>query len=298
MPELPEVETIARQLDQVIVGKKIAKVVVLSTKSFLGDSRELIGKKIDKVDRHAKMVVWHLDDAGRSVMIHLKMTGQLVWRPAAAGRPKKDNIKEGEYKGRQVVGGHPSEDWNLDLPNKHTRVVIDFADGSRLFFNDLRKFGWIKLVKSEELAKALIKMPPDIIDSVFTLEFFSKVLASSRRAVKLVLMDQAKIGGVGNIYANDALNLAKVDPGRAANSLQSFELKKLYLGTRKVINLGIKYGGATYSDYRDTRGQGGRYQEHFLVYDREGEKCHNCGGTIKKIHLGGRGTYFCPKCQK
>src|SRR3989344_6382992 len=112
MPELPEVETIARQLDQVIVGKKIAKVVVLSTKSFLGDSRELIGKKIDKVDRHAKMVVWHLDDAGRSVMIHLKMTGQLVWRPAAAGRPKKDNIKEGEYKGRQVVGGHPSEDWN------------------------------------------------------------------------------------------------------------------------------------------------------------------------------------------
>lgn len=281
MPELPEVETIARQLDKTLVGKKISKVEVLGAKSFIGDPEDLIGKKINKVDRHAKMLVLHLDAPEPIVMVHLKMTGQLVWR--------KD--------GKQLVGGHPSEDWNAKLPNKHTRVVIEFADGSVLFFNDLRRFGWVKLVSRETFDQIIAKMPQDIIDPDFTLEKFKEILVRSGRAVKLVIMDQQMVGGVGNIYACDALNLARVDPKRPAKSLKPDEVKRVYEATKKVIELGIKYGGATYSNYRDSRGQGGHYQEHFLVYGREGEKCNNCGGIIKKFALGGRGTYWCPECQ-
>ncbi len=282
MPELPEVETIARQLDKVITNKKIERVEVLERKSFFGDARELEGRKIVKVDRHSKMIVWHLDNEEVVVMIHLKMTGQLVWRSG----------------NKQVVGGHPSEDWNAKLPNNHTRVVIDLSDGSKLFFNDLRIFGWMKLVKTEAFRAQISKLPPDVVDEAFTFDYFSSVLGKSGRAIKLVLMDQQKIGGVGNIYANDALNLAKINPKRPAKSFNSDEGEKLYIAVKEVIAKGIKFGGATYSDYRDVKGQGGRYQEHFLVYNREGEKCQNCGGEIKKITLGGRGTYFCADCQK
>jgi formamidopyrimidine-DNA glycosylase len=285
MPELPEVETIARQLEKVIVGKKVVEVDVLSSKSFQGQRNELLGNKIVKVDRHSKMVVWHLDNPDLVVLIHLKMTGQLVWRP------KSDSL------GKQIAGGHPSQDWNASLPNKHTRVVIKYGDGSVLFFNDLRKFGWVKLLPSSLFLEMLSKLPPDVTDKEFTLKIFGEILSRTRRSVKLVVMDQQKVGGLGNIYINDALNLAKINPQRPANSLKPAEVKKLYLAAKKVIDLGIKYGGATYSDYRDTRGQGGKYQEHFLVYGREGEKCHNCGGKIAKFSLGGRGTYWCPNCQ-
>lgn len=291
MPELPEVETIARQLDKVMVGKKISKIEVLSAKSFLGKPETLVGKTITKVDRHSKMVIWHLDDPKRVVLVHLKMTGQLVWRPKPSGE-----ITE-QYKGKQIVGGHPSGDWNASLPNKHTRVVIEFTDHSVLFFNDLRKFGWVKLMPMTDFAAMLDKLPPDVTDKKLTRAVFSEVLSRSRRPVKLVLMDQSRLGGVGNIYANDALNLARIDPKRPANGLKADEIKRLYLATKKVVNLGIKYGGATYSNYRDTRGQGGKYQEHFLVYGREGERCHYCDGTIKKFSLGSRGTYWCSKCQ-
>ena len=288
MPELPEVETIARQLDRTLRGKKIVGVEVLRTKSFVGKEKELEGRKIKRVGREAKMIVVEFFSWDKVLVIHLKMTGQLVWRPK--------NWDIAHIK-REVAGGHPSEDWIKELPDKHTRVVIDFSDKSRLFFNDLRVFGWMKIITRDQWLELREGLPPDVVDKEFSLEYFMRILRGSGRAVKLVVMDSQKIGGAGNIYANDALNLAKIDPRRSAKSLSAEEIKKLYEALKKVIKLGIKYGGATYSSFRDTRGLGGKYQDHFLTYKREGEKCKNCRGKIKKVKLGGRGTYYCPGCQ-
>ncbi len=288
MPELPEVETIARQLDKVLRGKKIEKVDVLRKVSFQGDPERLIGSTVEKIDRHAKVIVWHLRDSDFVVMIHLKMTGQLVF----------DEKRGVGSQNHAVVGGHPSEDWLKKHPTKHTRVVVTFDDGGVLYFNDLRVFGWMKLIGREEFEKRMSEEAPDVNSERFTLAYFKMILGKTRRPIKLVLMDQEKIGGVGNIYANDALNLSRIDPKKGASSLKEEETERLHRAVVDVIEKGIKYGGATYNDFKDTKGLGGKYQEHFLVYDREGKKCKNCGGTIKKMKMGGRGTYFCEGCQK
>lgn len=294
MPELPEVETIARQLDLVLEGKKISGLKVLRQVSFSGKEKDVIGQTIAKVDRHAKMVVVHLARSNWVLMIHLKMTGQLIWRPKGSD----GNPEDGQYNGKQVVGGHPSSDWVMDLPSNHTRVIFSFSDGSQLFFNDMRVFGWVRTVTLTDLEKMLAKLPPDVVDPLFSLDYFQKVISGSRRAIKMVLLDGTKIGGVGNIYANDALWLAKIDPKKPSNQLTGTEVESLYRATKKVIKLGIKYGGATSSDYVDVKGLGGKYQEYFLTYKQEGKPCQRCNHKILKFFLGGRGTYWCPNCQK
>jgi len=196
------------------------------------------------------------------------------------------------------VGGHPTADWVNDLPSKYTRIIIDFDNGAKLFFNDLRVFGWMKLMTDGEWEKLEKKLPPDVVDREFTMEYFRSVLAKSGRSVKLVLLDQSKFGGVGNIYANDALYKARIDPRRKANDLGEKEIRELYKAVKEVIDLGIKYGGASVDKYVDAAGVGGKYQEHFLVYQRNGEKCKRDGEAIRKIKIGGRGTYYCPSCQK
>lgn len=281
MPELPEVETIVRQLNKTLEGKVINGVKVLREKSFVGKGKELVGKKIKRVWRRSKIIVMDFVGWDEVVLVHLKMTGQLVF----IGN------------GKRVVGGHPTEDWVNDLPSKHTRIIIKFRDGSKLFFNDMRVFGWMKILKKEVWKKEVSKLPPDVIDKEFGLSYFKKVVESSKRAIKLVLLDQRKMGGLGNIYVNDGLFLAKIDPRRSANSLNEMEIKALRKAVRKVVNKGVVLGGATYSNYKDSKGQGGKYQEHFLVYGREGEKCKKCGSKIKKFKLGGRGTYWCKECQ-
>lgn len=282
MPELPEVETIRRQLGEALVGKKISKVEVLREKSFGGDSRKMVGWQVERVERKAKIIEIYFKNRGEMMIIHLKMTGQLVF-------------VDGE---RRVVGGHPTADWVKDLPGKHTRVVVDFTDGSRLFFNDMRVFGWMRLVDKEKYENGLRKTAPDVTDKEFSLEYLTGVLKKTGKAVKLVLMDQEKIGGVGNIYANDALYLAKVMPNRKANSLSVAETKNLLVAVREVINKGIKYGGASAANYVDIMGLGGTYQDHFLVYKKDGHKCGKCGGKIQKMKIGGRGTFYCPSCQR
>lgn len=282
MPELPEVETIRKQLKEVLVGKTIIKVEVLRSKSFGGDPDTLIDWIIKDVQRKSKVLEILFREKTEMVVIHLKMTGQLVFLG----------------KGRKVVGGHPTADWVNSLPSKHTRVVWTFKGGDKLFFNDMRVFGWMKLMEKEKYDKEVRKMAPDIIDDDFTLEYFAEILTKSRKPVKLILLDQDKMGGLGNIYVNDALFLAGIRPERKSESLSKAEIKKLHEAVVKVINLGIKYGGASSSNYVDVSGLGGSYQDHFLVYKREGQKCLNCEGKIKKIKLGGRGTFFCQNCQK
>lgn len=282
MPELPEVETIARQLDEVLVGQKVVKIEIFRTKSFSGNKDELRGKVVEGISRRAKMMAISFRNSDKLLVVHLKMTGQLIYLSG----------------NHRVVGGHPTPDWVNELPSKHTRVIIDFDNGGKLFFNDLRVFGWMKLIQKSEFRIQESGMAPDVVDKEFTLEYFKNILLKSGRSIKLVLLDQAKFGGIGNIYANDALYKAKIDPRRKAKELSDKEIKSLFLAVKEVINLGIKYGGASVDKYVDVSGMGGKYQEHFFVYGKDGERCRRDGVIIRKIKIGGRGTYYCSGCQK
>lgn len=270
MPELPEVETIKLQLEKLIVGKKVLAIET-DTPKMLQPSPAVVQKaiiraKITKVVRRAKLIQFYFDN-GRVLISHLKLTGRLLVRKKA----------------------DPEDDWQ--------RITISFSGDLELRFADLRKFGWLKLITDNaELKKILEEYGPEA-DRV-TLKEFGEILAKTTRPIKVVLMDQTKISGIGNIYAADALNLAKIDPRRPAKSLNPGEQKALREAILKVLNLGIKFGGASDQFYLDALGAKGHYQDHFLVYNREGESCFNCGSLIKKIRLAGRGTYFCPVCQK
>jgi formamidopyrimidine-DNA glycosylase len=301
MPELPEVETIKRQLKEVLVGKTVSEVEVLRTKSFSGDPKSLTGRKIGDIQRKSKVIEILFDDNEDMVIVHLKMTGQLIFVKNDEKSQKLKNSKTQDGKidiKNRIVGGHPTADWVNDLPSKHTRIVWTFGDGSKLYFNDMRVFGWMKIVSPEKYEKEIRKLAPDVIDKDFTAEYLFNLLKKTRKPIKLVLLDQDKIGGLGNIYVNDALFLAGIRPERKADSLGKTVVKKLQVAIIKVINLGIKYGGASASNYVQVSGLGGTYQDHFLVYKKDGSKCPKCGEIIKKIKLGGRGTFFCPSCQK
>lgn len=282
MPELPEVETISRQLNEAIRGRTILSVEVLNERSFWGDAKKLCGWEIRSVSRKSKIIQMQFVHQEEVVLVHLKMTGQLIF-------------VDGD---KRIVGGHPTPDWVSKLPSRHTRVIWNFKDGTKLFFNDMRIFGWMKLVSRREYEMELLGKVPDVIDADFTTEYLISILKKSTKLVKQVLLDQDKIGGIGNIYVNDALYLAGIRPDRKANSLTLEEAKKVHKAAVKVIRDGIKYGGASASNYVQVTGLGGTYQDHFLVYKKEGQKCSRCGGTIKKIKLGGRGTFYCPNCQR
>lgn len=300
MPELPEVETIVRQLNGVLSGKKILKVEVLRPKTCLPVGRAfgdiLRGEIVSSVGRKAKMMVISFRNWDKVLIVHLKMTGQLIYLEKT--QKLKTEKTQNNVEIRRIVGGHPTADWVNELPSKYTRIIIDFENGEKLFFNDLRVFGWMRVMTNSDWQMANGKLPPDIVDREFTLEYFNNILVRSGRSIKLVLLDQGKIGGVGNIYANDALYKARIYPRRKAKDLDRKEIGELYGAVKEVIDLGIKYGGASVDKYVDATGVGGKYQEHFLVYQRSGEKCKRDGEVIRKIKIGGRGTYYCPGCQK
>jgi len=272
MPELPEVETIRQDLNKLIVGKKILGVTTDSPKqvqpSVEAVKKAIVGTIIKRIGRRAKLLQIFLDN-GQILAIHLKLTGRLLVR------------KQGMIR----------DDWQ--------RVVMTLSDGAELRFADLRKFGWIKLVNNEsELAKLLSEFGPEPFDDL-NLEKFREILSRKGMPIKQVLMDQKEIAGVGNIYANEALFLAGIDPKRPAKSLSPSEQTRLYETLEQVLKEGIKYRGASDNSYLDAQGQKGRYQEHFRVYGQTGLPCPGrCGDRIKRITLGGRGTFFCPSCQK
>jgi len=302
MPELPEVETIKRQLNDVLVGQNIKRISVLRTKSFSGNKKNIINQKIVGIDRKAKNLIIQLNN-NQSLLIHLKMTGQLIYQKLKIKNQKliskqkfADNKKHFNLNGR-IIGGHPSKDWFNSLPSSHTRVVIKLSKGT-LFFNDMRVFGWIRIVTSDQLAAIRQSLPPDVVDREFNAKYLTRVLKNTSLNIKTALLNQQKMGGIGNIYASDALHLARIDPRRPANSLTMAEYNRLTKAIKKVINKGIKLGGASESDYVHLDGAGGKYQEHFRVYKQTDKKCgRGDGGVIKKIKLNGRGTYYCPKCQ-
>jgi formamidopyrimidine-DNA glycosylase len=281
MPELPEVETVKRRLKEILPGKIIKAIKVLHDKSFGGKKEDLIGQEIQDVTRRAKVIRIHLPSE-QNLLTHLKMTGQLIY--------VGDDIRTG--------GGHPTADWVKDLPSKHTRLIYDFTDGSRLYFNDQRIFGWMRLMSDKQVAAQWAKYGPDVNHDAATATYLQEKFKNRRIPIKQAIMMNQIMAGLGNIYACDALNIAQISPFRPAQSLGLNELEKLMLAAKQVINEGLEYGGTTYDGkYVHVDGMSGSYQDIMRVYGREGERCRQCGGQIIKEKIGGRGTYFCERCQ-
>jgi len=283
MPELPEIETIRLQLQKVLIGQTLVRVNSNSKKTVKSDLGVLVGKKVIGIERLGKVLLIKFAN-DLKLGFHFKMTGQLIYDPTS--------LKASLGAGR-IVGGHPTQDFINKLPSKHTRVIFYF-DGGILYFNDHRKFGWIEINPKfvDSLGPEPIKMTSDEVSKAI------KFIKRLRRPIKTIIMDQEVISGVGNIYANDALWEAGITPQSRSDQLTSNQLSVLFKKINLVLREGIKYGGATAANYVDLQGLGGHYQEHFRVYNREGKPCLVCKTKIKKIILGGRGTYFCPVCQR
>lgn len=287
MPELPEVETLKLGLKKYLVGHKIEDVEIRVPKIFQGDIQNIIGAKITSIKRVGKGLIIELNH-DFDLVIHLKMTGQLIFRDSSTA-----NITIS-----QKAGG--------SLPGKHSHVIFILDKGAKLYFNDLRRFGYIKVIKKEDVKtlpffKEMGPEPfnnPDFGQKTLNLDDFKSILGKSGLAIKVLLMDQKKIGGIGNIYANEALFKAGINPKRRAKDISKSETELLYKAIFEVINKSLKYGGSSDENFVNALGQDGEYQQHFLAYGQEKKKCSICGSIIEKIQLGGRGTYFCPKHQK
>ena len=288
MPELPEVETIRRGLEKCILNKKIVRIEVREQKSFTGENDKFLHnlaekgpRKVVKLRRFGKALILDLDDES-SLLIHLRMTGQLIWQ----GKER-------------FAGGHPNENFVDSLPNKQTRVILEFEDG-KLFFNDQRKFGFIKVmptaeVKNDAFIKKLAKEPWQMTVT----ELKSRLEKHKNSSVKAVLLDQTVICGLGNIYADETLFFAGVHPNRKAGDVTEAEAEQLLIGARTVMERSLESGGSTMATYVKADGTRGNYLDNFAqVFGREGQKCCRCGEKIVKIRVAGRGTHVCPRCQK
>lgn len=278
MPELPEVETIKLGLQKYLVGHRITSIEILNPKSLAGDVNKILNKKIISVNRIGKGLIINFENE-YCLAIHIKMTGQFIYR---------DPVTKNETLSPKVG----------EIPSKATRIIFHLDKNAILYFNDRRKFGWIKVLTKDEASNVPFfkNMGPEPFKDL-TEEKFENVLSNSKIVIKPLLMDQSKIGGIGNIYANDALFLAGIDPRRRANTLSKIEIHTLYKSVLTVLEKGLKHGGASELNFVNVLGQEGEYQMHFLIYGKIGKPCPKCGREIKKIFLGGRGTFFCENCQ-
>lgn len=280
-------ETINRGLNKLLPGLVVKDVWHDWPKSFPNApadvARFLVGAKITKVRRRAKVLIIELS-TGWSLIIHLKMTGQLVF-----------------IGNKKFGGGHPNKDLIDNLPAKATRVVIDFTDGSKLYFNDQRKFGWMRLLPTIEIPEINFfkTVGPEPLDDDFTPKVFvERLMRRKNSGIKTVLLDQTIVAGVGNIYADESLWAAKIHPLLAVSAVPKPKLVLLHSSLREILNLSIKLGGSTDKNYVDAEGKKGSYLKFAQVFRREGQPCPRCGTEIFKTRVAGRGTHTCPKCQK
>jgi len=270
MPELPEVETIARGLREPLVGRQFTGVRIgwenlvarPTVKEFV---RGLVGQRILGVKRRGKYLIFALS-GGKSLIIHLRMTGRLL-------------IK--------------NPDDELD---KHAHLIFELDDGQELRFNNVRKLGRVYLVDDED--EIVGKLGPEPLDDDFTPAGFAALLSGRRGRIKPLLLNQRFMAGVGNIYADEALFAARIHPERRADALTTEDIERLYGAIRRVLHQGIENRGTTLSDYLDAEGREGRNQEYLRVFRRTGQHCPRCGVPIERTVVGGRGTYFCPRCQR
>lgn len=272
MPELPEVETVRRGLEKMILGKKISSVEISYPKMIKTDfgqfQKELPGQVVETMGRRGKYLLFHLSD--KILISHLRMEGKYFYYP--------DEIPT----------------------RKHAHVFINFEDGGTLVYEDVRKFGTMELLAPELLDSYFIskKLGPEPTEQDFDLERFKLALKKSKKPIKSHLLDQTLVAGLGNIYVDEVLWRAKVHPSRTSNSLSTQEAIKVHDETIKVLGEAVEKGGSTIRTYTNAFGEDGTMQEFHQVYDKTGQACSRCGAIIEKIQLGGRGTHFCSKCQR
>ncbi len=286
MPELPEVETVRRGLQRLIVRKTIARETHDIDKSFPNEVNEvaefMVGATITAVHRRAKVLLIDLDTA-YTLVIHLKMTGQLV------------------YVGAERFGaGHPNDSLIGNLPDKSTRVTVTFTDDSRLFFNDQRKFGWMRLLPTVSVPEIdfMKRVGPEPLEDSFTASLFiPRVRRRKNSTIKATILDQTVLAGVGNIYADESLWGAKIYPASRVSDLSDSQLSDLLTEIKTVMLLSIEKGGSTDRNYVNAEGKRGSYIDFARVFRREGLDCPRCGTTIEKTRVAARGTHFCPVCQ-
>ncbi len=287
MPELPEVETVVRGLNKFIVGKTISGVKHDWAKSFPNAKADvdafLIHSSIATVRRRAKVLLIDLS-TDYTIVIHLKMTGQLVYRSS-----------------HEAFGaGHPNDSLIGNLPDKSTRVTLEFSDGSNLYFNDQRKFGWMKLYPTIEVPNIAFmqKVGPEPLADDFTQSAFRKrLLRRPNTNIKATLLDQTVIAGVGNIYADESLWGAKIHPTTLVKNLSKSKTDNLFTELQFVLSLALEKGGSTDRNYVNAEGKRGSYIDFARVFRRENLPCPRCSTTIVKTRVAGRGTHTCPSCQ-
>jgi formamidopyrimidine-DNA glycosylase len=273
MPELPEVETVRRRLEPNLVGRGFDRVEIADarlTRPFdpVEVAAELQGERVKALDRRGKYLIVRFE-SGRALLIHLRMTGSLLHAAVGAA----------------------------DDP--HRRASIELDDGSQVFYRDVRRFGTWLLAEPDEVEPYLAeRLGDEPLEARFTTQRLAEALAGRRAPVKAAILDQRRLAGVGNIYADEALWRARIHPSRPAGELDAGELRALHRGIRAALNAGLERQGATLRDYRTPDGGSGRMQHEFKVYGREGEPCDRCGHPIEKIRAAGRGTWFCPSCQQ
>lgn len=288
MPELPEVETVRRGLAKLLPGLCVESVVHDWAKSFPNSPADvnkfLIGSLVVTIRRRAKVLMIDFN-SGYSLVIHLKMTGQLVFR------------------GKQGVfgAGHPNNSLIGKLPDKSTRVTIKFTNGSKLYFNDQRKFGWVKLYPTVEIPNIEFMKrvgPEPLADTFLVKEFRQRFMRRKNTNIKAALLDQTVIAGVGNIYADESLWGARIHPSTLVKNLSSSKLNTLFTELQYVLQLAIEKGGSTDKNYVDAEGKRGSYMDFARVFRRENLACPRCQSIINKTRVAGRGTHICPKCQR
>ncbi|MDR3151979.1 MAG: bifunctional DNA-formamidopyrimidine glycosylase/DNA-(apurinic or apyrimidinic site) lyase [Bifidobacteriaceae bacterium] len=320
MPELPEVEVIKQGLQIRLIGYKILQVEILSSKSWLISDKNLknnvLGAKIVSIKRRAKLLIINLD-TNYSLIFHLKMTGQLVLRNKISNCQNRDSMFLDEQEANWG-GGHPTKSLVGILPDNSTRIIFNLSNGLKLFFNDQRKFGWVKLVKTNDLFQfSFIKFlgpepfnpeikadrtssEPDIKTSA---EFLQRIKRHQKTSIKAAILNQKIIAGVGNIYADESLWMSKIHPSQKVINLTDKQLINLLKNIIEVMKLSIKQGGSTARNYVNSEGLRGKYLDFANVYMKEGQFCPRCldeGREIEliKIKVAGRGTHICPFCQK
>lgn len=274
MPELPEVETTVKGLETKVLNRTFVDVwsdwekAIKKPANFKLFKEKIKNKRIKKIWRRAKNVIFDLSE-NYSLLVHMKMTGHLL-----------------------------TGNWEKDPMNDFLHLIFFLDNGEKIALSDARKFAKAELWKTEELKKELEKLGPEPLENSFTFKKFEKILKNKKGKIKQLIMDQTIIAGIGNIYASEALWHAKIHPEKQVFKLSKKELKDLYFAIKKVLELGIKLGGESFSDYRKSDGTKGNFDKERKAYKREGQKCQRCGTKIKRIKVAQRSAFFCPACQK
>ncbi len=289
MPELPEVEVVKRSLERNILNLIIKKVKIndgnLRYKVNKNGFLKLKGKKITKIKRRSKFLIFEIGKTYQ-VLVHLGMTGKFFFID-----DKNNKFKTSFY-----------YFLNYKKDRKHDRVVFILNNNQKLIYNDIRKFGFIKIYKYSLITKSkhLTQLGPEPLEKNWNYLYLKKYVIQRKRSIKNILMDQKCVSGLGNIYVNEILFISGIKPARMANKLKNFEIEKIIKFSKKILKNSIKFGGSTIKDFSSENGKKGSFQQNFKVYGREGDRCSNtdCNDRIRRIVISKRSTFYCKSCQK